>query len=49
MRATDFYNVVLAPAEKDLILKAVDYVAKYYDNYVCHMLPRIDDFMSRLK
>ena len=49
--STDFYNIVLAPAEKDLILKALDYVTEHYDDviYVGHMLPRIDDFMLKLK
>lgn len=48
---TDFYAIALTPAEKDLILKALDYVTEYYDDliYVGHMLPRLDDFILGLK
>ncbi len=38
---TDFYTKILTPAEKYLLLKSLDYVAKNYSDFG-HMLIRID-------
>lgn len=49
---TDFYNHSYCPAEKDLILKSLDYVSNNTDNndavYVCHMLARLTPFITYL-